>query len=83
MGFEVYLALDEFSWSKKTQPRLQRRRIMSMSVSDEENIYVFPDDIPINIDVYKRQAQTMATIRYTAVMTIRENMCLSWYMGKR
>ena len=49
MGFEVYLALDEFSWSKKTQPRLQRRRIMSMSVSDEENIYVFPDDIPINI----------------------------------
>ena len=49
MGFEVYMALDEFSWSKKTQPRLQRRRIMSMSVSDEENIYVFPDDIPINI----------------------------------
>ena len=49
MGFEVYLALDEFSWSKKTQPRLQRRRVMSMSVSDEENIYVFPDDIPINI----------------------------------
>lgn len=49
MGYEVYLALDEFSWSKKTQPRLQRRRIMNMSVSDEENIYVFPDDIPINI----------------------------------
>ena len=49
MGCEVYLALDEFSWSKKTQPRLQRRKIMSMSVSDEENIYIFPDDIPINI----------------------------------
>jgi len=49
MGYEVYLALDEFSWSKKTQPRLQRRRIMNISVADEENIYVFPDDIPINI----------------------------------
>ena len=49
MGCEVYLALDEFSWSKKTQPRLQRRKIMSMSVSDEENIYIFPDDIPVNI----------------------------------
>ncbi len=49
MGCEVYLALDEFSWSKKTQPRLQRRKIMSMSVSDEENIYIFPDDFPVNI----------------------------------
>ncbi len=49
MGYEVYLALDEFSWSKKTQPRLQRRKIMSMSVADQENIYIFPDDIPVNI----------------------------------
>ncbi len=49
MGYEVYLALDEFSWSKKTQPRLHRRRIMNISVADEENIYVFPDDIPVNI----------------------------------
>ena len=49
MGYEVYLALDEFSWSKKTQPRLQRRKLMSMSVADEEEIYIFPDDIPVNI----------------------------------
>ena len=49
MGCEVYLALDEFSWSKKTQPRLQRRKIMSMSVSDEDDMYIFPDDIPVNI----------------------------------
>ncbi len=49
MGFEVYLALDEFSWSKKTQPRLQRRRIMAMSVADEEDIYIFPEDRPVNI----------------------------------
>ncbi len=49
MGYEVYLALDEFSWSKKTQPRMHRRRIMTMSVADEEGIYIFPDDIPVNI----------------------------------
>ena len=49
MGYEVYLALDEFSWSKKTQPRLQRRKLMCMSVADEEEIYIFPDDIPVNI----------------------------------
>ena len=49
MGCEVYLALDEFSWSKKTQPRLQRRKILNMSVADEENMYIFPDDIPVNI----------------------------------
>jgi len=49
MGYEVYLALDEFSWSKKTQPRLQRRKLMSMSVADEADIYIFPDHIPVNI----------------------------------
>ena len=26
-----------------------RRKIMNMSVADEENMYPFPDDIPINI----------------------------------
>ncbi|MFR3037230.1 MAG: hypothetical protein ACLTMW_15040, partial [Blautia hydrogenotrophica] len=49
LGFTVYLALDEFSWSKKTQPHMIRREIITMSVADEENIYVFPDDRPVNI----------------------------------
>lgn len=49
VGFEVYLALDEFSWSKKTLPHMLRRNILRMSVADEENICVFPDDISINI----------------------------------
>lgn len=49
MGFVVYLALDEFSWSKKTQPNKIRRKIVNMSVASEENIYLFPEDIPINI----------------------------------
>lgn len=49
LGFQVYLSLDEFSWSKKTQPRMTRRQIIAMSVADEENVYLFPDDIPVNI----------------------------------
>ncbi|MCI8513070.1 MAG: phosphohydrolase [Lachnospiraceae bacterium] len=48
-GFTVYLALDEFSWSKHTQPRLQRRKIMTMSIADEDNLFIFPEDIPVNI----------------------------------
>ena len=60
LGFQVYLALDEFSWSKKTQPRMTRRQIIVMSVADEENVYLFPDDIPVNIannaDLQKLQA---------------------------
>lgn len=49
MGFEVYLAVDEFSWSKKTQPHLIRRRIVGMSVAGEFHVHLFPDDIPVNI----------------------------------
>lgn len=49
LGFEVYLAIDEFSWSKKTQPHLIRRQIVSMSVADEFHVHLFPDDIPVNI----------------------------------
>lgn len=48
-GFIVYLALDEFSWSKKTQPRTIRKQIMGMSIANEENIFIFPDDFPVNI----------------------------------
>ncbi|MCB6367508.1 hypothetical protein LI291_15145, partial [Intestinibacillus massiliensis] len=47
LDFEVYLALDEFSWSKKTQLRMIRRKIITMSVADEGNVYIFPDDEPI------------------------------------
>lgn len=48
-GFEVYLAIDEFSWSKRTQPNGMRREIAAMSISDEMNIYVYPERIQINI----------------------------------
>jgi len=49
MGFEVYLAIDEFSWSKKTQPALVRRQIVNMSVADEFDVYLFPHDLPVNL----------------------------------
>ncbi len=49
LGYEVYLAVDEFSWSKKTQPHMVRRQIVNMSVADEFHIHLFPDDIPVNI----------------------------------
>lgn len=48
-GFEVYLAVDEFSWSKKAQPGLIRRALVSMSVADEFDVYLFPHDIPVNL----------------------------------
>ena len=49
LGYEVYLAVDEFSWSKRTLARLLRRRIVNMSVADQWDTYVFPNAIPINI----------------------------------
>ena len=49
LGYEVYLAVDEFSWSKKAQPSLVRRQIVSMSVADEFDVYLFPHDIPVNL----------------------------------
>ena len=49
MGFEVYLSVDEFSWSKKTLPNLLRKNLLSMSISDELNIFIYPEDFPTNI----------------------------------
>ncbi len=73
MGFTVYLALDEFSWSKKTQPRLQRRKIMTMSIADEDNLFIFPEDIPVNIanpaDIKKLKETFAGKDLYIAVGT--------------
>ncbi|MCC5909317.1 MAG: cytidyltransferase [Clostridiaceae bacterium] len=49
LGFEVYLAVDEFSWSKRTQPNLIRKNIINMSVADEMDIYLYPEDFPVNL----------------------------------
>lgn len=49
LGYEVYLAVDEFSWSKKTQPHIIRRNIIRMSIAYERDMYLFPEEMPINI----------------------------------
>ena len=49
LGFEVYTALDEFSWSKKTQHFQIRLDILQMSIADIPDVYLFPTSIPINI----------------------------------
>ena len=59
LGFEVYLAIDEFSWSKLPIPKLQRREIAAMSVADQLDVYMFPDAIPINI-AYPSELETLA-----------------------
>lgn len=57
LGFEVYLAVDEFSWSKRTEPNRFRRDIINMSTAKEFGIYLFPKEISINIsnsdDLYR------------------------------
>ena len=50
-GFEVYLAVDEFSWSKRTLAKLLRRQIVNMSAANLPDVYLFPDDIPFNLAV--------------------------------
>ena len=47
-GFEVYLSVDEFSWSKRAQPHFIRRQIVNMSIADQFHVNLFPFDIPIN-----------------------------------
>lgn len=47
--FDVYLGLDEFSWSKNTQPAQIRRNILQMSLASEENVMLFPPIFPVNI----------------------------------
>lgn len=48
-GFEVYLAVDEFSWSKKTLPNLLRKVLINMSVADELDIFIYPEIFQTNI----------------------------------
>ena len=73
LGFDVYLAIDEFSWSKHTQAKLLRRQIVNMSAADEEGLYTFPDDIPINIanpaDIAKLKGLFPGKELYVAVGT--------------
>ncbi len=41
MGYDVFIAIDEFTWNRRTQPNLLRRKIIDMSISDELGIFYF------------------------------------------
>ncbi|WP_346961447.1 cytidyltransferase [Clostridium sp.] len=49
LGYEVYLAVDEFSWSKKTLPNLLRKILINLSICDEFNVYIYPETMQVNI----------------------------------
>lgn len=49
MGFEVYLSVDEFSWSKRTQPNIIRRQIIKMSIAEEFGLFTYPRGLVVNI----------------------------------
>ena len=59
LGFEVMLAIDEFSWSKKTQPHRTRRRIAAISTADEFHVSIFPENFSVNI----ANPQNLAALR--------------------
>ena len=48
MGFEVYLSVDEFAWSKRAQPHFIRRQIVNMSIADQFHVNLFPYEIPVS-----------------------------------
>lgn len=49
LGFEVYLYVDEFSWSKRTQPNIVRRQIIKMSIAEDFGLYTYPRGLVVNI----------------------------------
>ncbi|MFZ5968479.1 MAG: cytidyltransferase [Bacillota bacterium] len=49
LGFEVYLAVDEFSWLRQALPNLIRKNIINMSIADELGVYIYPEDFPTNL----------------------------------
>ena len=69
-GFEVLLAIDEFSWSKRTQPYRIRREIAAMSVADEFHVHIFPEDFPVNIANPENLRQLRAAFPHRAVSIV-------------
>ncbi|MCH1981925.1 hypothetical protein MCG98_04990 [Ruminococcus sp. OA3] len=49
MGFEVFLNAHAFSWKRKSRPSEIRRQMILMAVADLPHVYLFPEEIPINI----------------------------------
>lgn len=69
LGYEVYVSIDEFSWSKKPLPYLMREKIVEMSVSAERNVYIFPSDIQMNI-ANEKNMQTLKELFAGKTLTL-------------
>ena len=76
-GFEVYLAIDEFSWSKKTLPNNVRRNILNMSTAGEMGLYLFPEDIPVNISSESDIAALKSIFHNSAYMVCGSDVILN------
>lgn len=48
-GGEVFIQIDEFSWSKRTLPRNIRKTIVRMAMAEDSNVYLLPFEPPLNI----------------------------------
>lgn len=49
LGYDVFLDIDEISWWKNTQPNKIRRKIIDISIADEFNTYLLPENSRINL----------------------------------
>ncbi|PKK89977.1 MAG: hypothetical protein CVV64_11645 [Candidatus Wallbacteria bacterium HGW-Wallbacteria-1] len=48
-GGEVFVQIDEYSWSKRTLPREIRKNITRMAMAQEPNVFLMPIEPPFNI----------------------------------
>jgi nicotinic acid mononucleotide adenylyltransferase len=48
-GYEVHIQVDEYSWSKRTLPRLLRKHIVRLAIADLFNVYLNPEEPPFNL----------------------------------
>lgn len=51
-GYDVYISIDEFNWMKKASPYMIRMNSIIKYTADDFNVFIFPDNIPINVFNY-------------------------------
>ncbi|MBN2796316.1 MAG: hypothetical protein JXR88_12975 [Clostridia bacterium] len=49
LGLDVYVAISEFHWKRRTQPSLIRKQIAEMTIGDQFYLYTFPQNLPIHL----------------------------------
>jgi nicotinic acid mononucleotide adenylyltransferase len=70
-GYEVFVQVDEYSWSKRTLPRLLRKQMVRIAIADLLNVFLYPHEPPLNLatnDNLQRLAGRFAPRRVTLVI---------------